>query len=667
MRMTHKKAISVLVCIACILSLAACSQEMKASRSNFMLDYFDGSGVTNGYDTELLYRNDCKVWGGDSCVLYVSPEQSAEYGGWYYQYMSTNAYIDPTTSSFVGPDGKRYRQSTQILRSKDLVDWEICGAVDSGMGVLIAEDEWVWNLTWAPEVVYDQKTGKYFMYFSAQVRELNADLISKGARYKNYYNADGSHEWKSELNLGIAVSDSPVGPFRLVSSQNVYGSVNAKTPSGEVLSGINPPIMFSEHYEMDAEFSAIDLHPFFDENGDFYLYFVKHTSQSTADSGDSRISGNQIWAVKMLDMVTPDYASITKLVGNKNFVKISYKGDDPLAWDDQYPRNLDLSYDHSTAFPNGKEYDDKPTDGNVVEAPQVIMTKDKEGKTVYLLTYSVRGVGAYDYDVHFAYSYSPLGPFTKPQKSEGKTVLEFDASNDFASNLGHHDFVEVGDETWIIYGTLPVGVSVSGRAYAIDSLSWQWKRFEQEGGKTADILCPIANGPTKTLQPLMPAVSGYQNVAGKADVRVSSGKGTEYLNDGLVSTTEYLSKFEFATDKKNVEITLKFDEPQDIRGILIYNSYDYFTAFRSVDSIFFELAESPESYSKGNAKSCFITDLPINEWTVNEGSKTMRAGGGAVATFDEIKVSSITIKISDTVAGENSEGIAISDIYIIGK
>lgn len=667
MQITHKKAIAVLMCIACILSLTACSNEPKSSRNNYMLDYFDGSNSSGGYDTELLYKNDCKVWGGDSCVLYVSEEQSAEYGGWYYQYMSTNAYINPTTSSFVGPDGKRYRQSTQILRSKDLVDWEICGAVDSGMGVLIAEDEWVWNLTWAPEVVYDDNTGKYFMYFSAQVRELNADLISKGARYKNYYNADGTHEWKSELNLGIAVSDSPVGPFRLVSSQNVYGSVNAKTPSGEVLSGINPPIMFAEHYEMGAEFSAIDLHPFFDENGDFYLYFVKHTSQSTVDSGDNRLSGNQIWAVKMLDMVTPDYSSITKLIGNKNFVNISYKGDDQFVWDDEYPRNLDLSYEHSTAFPNGKEYDDKPTDGNVVEAPQVIMTKDRDGKTVYILTYSVRGVGSYDYDVHFAYSYSPLGPYTKPQKAEGKTVIEFDASNDFASNLGHHDFVEVGDEVWFVYSNLPVGVDVSGRAYAIDSLAWMWKSFEQENGKSVEILCPVANGPTKTLQALMPAVSGYGNVAAKANIKVSSGEGTEYLNDGLISTTEHLSQYEFVTTNKSVEITLQFDEPQDIRGILIYNSYDYFTAFNSIDLISFELAESPKSYSGGSAKSCYIADLAIDEWTINDGNKTMRAGGGAVATFDEIKVNSITIKISDAVAGENSEGIAVSDIYVIGK
>ena len=45
----------------------------------------------------------------------------------------------------------------------------------------------------------------------------------------------------------------------------------------------------------------------------------------------------------------------------------------------------------------------------------------------------------------------------------------------------------------------------------------------------------------------------------------------------------------------------------------------------------------------------------------------MRPGGAAVATFGEIKVTSITIKISQAVAGANGEGIAVSDIYVLGK
>ena len=40
------------------------------------------------------------------------------------------------------------------------------------------------------------------------------------------------------------------------------------------------------------------------------------------------------------------------------------------------------------------------------------MTKDSDGRSVYLLTYSVRGVGLVNYDVQYAYSYSPLGPYT---------------------------------------------------------------------------------------------------------------------------------------------------------------------------------------------------------------------------------------------------------------
>ena len=150
--------------------------------------------------------------------------------------------------------------------------------------------------------------------------------------------------------------------------------------------------------------------------------------------------------------------------------------------------------------------------------------------------------------------------------------IVFFIRNDFASNLGHHDFVQLGDETWFVYCSSPIGIEVSGRGYAVDSVGWLWKEFEQKNGEVVEIRIPVANGPTKTVQPLMSAVTGYGNVADEATIKVSSGEGVEYLNDGVVTTTGFLSQYEYSTTKDSVTIPLSFDEPKDIRGIFIYNS-----------------------------------------------------------------------------------------------
>ena len=656
---------AILVCIQVIILLTGCAGNGHGENATFVLSHYSGVDSSEVYDTELLYKNKSDVWGSDACVIYVPKERDKVYGGYYYMYLSTNAGIDSNQSTFVGEDGEIYRESTQVLRSKDLVDWEICGAVDSGMGVLIEEDGWVHNMTWAPEVIYDEESGKYFMYFSARVQELTERLKSLGARYKNYYLADGSHDINSEMNVGIAVSNTPVGPFRLVSSENVYGSVDATNPLGEVLTAINPPIIFAEHYKNADEFSAIDIHPFKDENDDLYLFFVKHQSATSSASGNDEQTGNMIWAIKMLDYVTPDYTTLTKLIANKYFVSVEYKGKEQTVWDDNYPKYLDSSYDHITSFPDGTEYNETPNDGSVCEAPQVIMTKDSDGRTVYLLTYSVRGVGLVNYDVQYAYSYSPLGPYTKAAATEGKLIIGYDATNDFSKNLGHHCFVTVGDETWIVHSDQDPGFDT--RAYALASVSWQWRSFAQADGGKREILIPVANGPTKTLQPLPESVSGYRNVASEADVSVSSGSGAKYLTDGTVTTTAFVSDMEFKTNEDSVVIELKFDEPQTIRGIYLYNSYTYSYAFQSIDYIKFTLAETPDCYKGGTADSCIIYDLEVDPWTINEKNNEIRTGGGAVATFDEITVSAIKIQISNKVAGEYADGIGVSDIYVLGK
>lgn len=162
-----KKLVCGIIAVATIASIVACS----GGKNGFELQHYDGSNPNETYDTDLLYKNNTVFWGGDSGVIYVSPEQSAEYGGYFYQYMSECAGVANVVPST--EDGKTpplehnnngpaaYTSHIKLTRSKDLNDWEPCGAVDDGMALRVDETEWVGDYLWAPECVYDKNTGTF--------------------------------------------------------------------------------------------------------------------------------------------------------------------------------------------------------------------------------------------------------------------------------------------------------------------------------------------------------------------------------------------------------------------------------------------------------------------------------------------------------------------------
>ncbi|MFI2433311.1 family 43 glycosylhydrolase [Streptomyces sp. NPDC018693] len=83
-------------------------------------------------------------------------------------------YIYPTTDGFPGWSGTQFK----AYSSKDLVHWEDHGVIlDLGPDV-----SWADSRAWAPAI--EAKNGKYYFYYSA------------------------------DTNIGVAVSDSPTGPFR---------------------------------------------------------------------------------------------------------------------------------------------------------------------------------------------------------------------------------------------------------------------------------------------------------------------------------------------------------------------------------------------------------------------------------------------------------------------
>lgn len=123
-------------------------------------------------------------------------------------------------------------------RSQDMVNW-------TRLGVVFAPGNFHWGRGdfWAPEVVFHN--GRYYMVYSARWRE------------------NGS------LRVGIAVSDSPSGPF---------------------VDALDAPLF-------DFGWAAIDGHIFFDDDGKIYLYFSRDCSENVVNG----INESHIYVVQMAD------------------------------------------------------------------------------------------------------------------------------------------------------------------------------------------------------------------------------------------------------------------------------------------------------------------------------------------------------------------------------
>ncbi|WP_367138354.1 family 43 glycosylhydrolase [Saccharothrix sp. HUAS TT1] len=138
--------------------------------------------------------------------LFADPH-IANFNGRYYLY--------PTTDGYAGWAGAYYK----AFSSTDLVNWTDHGVVlDHGPDV-----SWADNSAWAPAVV--AKNGRYYLYFSG-----------------------GAASGDTGKHLGVAVSDSPTGPFRDALGRPL---VRAGAYSGQ----------------------AIDPMVFTDDNGQSYLYW----------------------------------------------------------------------------------------------------------------------------------------------------------------------------------------------------------------------------------------------------------------------------------------------------------------------------------------------------------------------------------------------------------
>ncbi len=244
-------------------------------------------------------------------------------------------------------EGKYYCYSTsgsggfRVLESSDMINW-----VDKGYCL-----QGGWNTAagrfWAPEVV--EKDGKFYMIFS------NADI------------------------LGIAVADSPLGPF--------------------------------VHNEKPLLYSAIDGHIFFDDDGRVYLYYVAWP-------------GN-VYGIYGCE-IEPDLSKV-----KSSTITLLLKPE--VSWEKQ------------------KEA--------ITEGPSMI----KHNGTYYL-TYS----GSHYTDMHYAVGYatsdSPLGTY---KRYTGNPLLSY---TKYVNGPGHHSFITIGNEMFIVYHAHSSTLEFTERNICIDRI-----------------------------------------------------------------------------------------------------------------------------------------------------------------------------------------------------
>ena len=639
-----KKLIALCALLCALCCFAGCSRTQNTDV--FRLSHFNGVAEDGAMDSRYFYRNDFRLSGGDSQVIYVSEEQDETYGGYYYMYMSMCDGV--TLETFAGDDP--HRAAISVFRSKDLNDWERVGVVDNGYCVRFEMDEWPVAQAWAPETVYNPHDGKYYLYCSTEATSSPSwpvEYVTTGSGLNRFF-------------LTICVSDTPVGPFKLLTSENYYGDANQPNLNGKVITKQNPPINIRYDLNSNQIFGTIDAHPWFDDVdsdgdgvNDFYLYFVRHRLNND--------EGNQVWGMKMKDMLTPDYETLRCLtVPNYRTVELIEDSSLPLAdtnrWkpiDEFVDADVYDALEDKTGKVSKEDYGEEYICN---EGP--FMYKDG-GR--YYLTYSPVGVGAIGYKVRQAIGTSPLGQFEKPTLDPA-TIMGADDTNTAVLGTGHHCFIEDGGELFCVHWPnmepMTDNINETGRAYALDRIHFI------EDATYGRIL---TGGPTNSLQAKPASYTGKVNVAPKAAITATNAvAGTEkYLNDEVVVFRPYFADKEFHANGKTT-VTLSFSKPTEISAILIYNSYDYNFAFDGIDSILFYLSEKPAWFTgEKYVPVAGIFDLPFCRDYFENGH--MNQGGAAVASFNDIKVNKIEITVSKKISDSNGDGIKISDIVVLGK
>ncbi len=421
--------------------------------------------------------------------------------------------------------------------------------------------------------------------------------------YLLFYNADYKNTGSKYIDIAYAAQ--PYGPF-----EPLFG-------------GEEPAYNFSSsNPKMDkdlARSNTIDVHPYIDPvSGDKYLYYSGY-----GYDGNGTSHGQTIFGVKLNNWLDPDYSTVKQLTKLFNTTV------------DRSDNDIDEGQGHAWVNEAAYMYYHEGT---------------------YYLTFSVYAYDQAMYQVRQAISDSPLGDFTKIQPEDGGQIIATDnAWSGTIISAGHHCFIECGDQLMIAYHTFLNRTDIgNGRALAVDTISF----VENEKGQTL----LHANGPTYSYQPLPSEISGYSNLASKANVTVNNvadDSSIDYLTDGQIKVHAIDPVKEFNTSGGNTVITLSFDNFIMARSIMLYNSTEFDKAFWGINSIKLYYKTGDNSTDVVTVKNLLFDE----DWIGNAEtfSEIMYPGANSILEFDELPVNKIEITINA------EDALALNEIVVLGK
>ena len=599
------KKLVVLLIAACML-FTGCVRETQYEVASYQGEVAKGETKAD-FNENLFYRNDKKANCPDPFVL-----DNTERDGYYYMY------------------GTEY--SMFCYRSKDMMSWEQVGNTLDNLkyeegGTSSEFRDATWDSMYAPEVVYDEETDLYYMFFSAAPK---ADE-----------NLTDAHNGKTWFVMYVATSKYPYKDFQLVDftdasscgAENIRNiDVNTYPQYYTKYSLFDPAALaaFSKadkQYQYEEFIPAIDPHPFVDENGDKYLFWADM-------EGVNRMCG-----IKMKNWLTPDWSTAT-------FV----------AWANYY---------------NQEDYEAAKTDPFVETVPYEVSSNDcNEGTAVikhngkYYMTYSSGYYGDNTYQVNQAVADSPLGPYRKLTEGEGGVLLSGSMVGSLeVSGTGHHSFVTIGEQLYIVYHRHndPVAAGAA-RNPAIDEV--KWITIKDKDGKDLDVM--YVNGPTCTVQPKVEAYAEYVNIADEA--KVTGSEDAAFLTDGLLSThkqgnADFLKDVQETSISKETTFTFEFDKARAVCAIMVYNSKNEASSFTNVSEVKLICEENGEEVIR------YIEEIKLSKECYQESELDgsvfyATPGAAAYAEFEELNVKSVEITME---VPKGQETVGISEVRILGK
>lgn len=307
-----KKLCKVIALVLGVLVLAGCSEQGIPLAYDAKI-HEGGIADTGEYNQELFYRNDALWTQPDPFILYVTDEGSTEYG--YYYLYATN---------FVDSGYKAYR-------SKDMVNWQDVSA-EVGHYCFVEQDvDAFTNPYWAPELIYDEETDKYYLFYSASA----------------------ASEWSWEgsyMRIGVAIADEPYGPFIAYENNILINEDKANAVIPE---------------EDRGSWCCIDASPFYGADGEKYLVFTREMDTDDGEVITETAVNSTAWGVRMIDWQTPDYSTLTRLTC------VGYLTTDKTE-----------VADYESASPRN-------------EGPHMYVRKHEDGTATYYLTTSINGMDDY--------------------------------------------------------------------------------------------------------------------------------------------------------------------------------------------------------------------------------------------------------------------------------